>query len=75
MGWIENEEYECFDIHWSDLPSLSSFEGDGSNLDWIDSVILDSNAWVWLWIRYSITYWWRNTDERKIHIWGSERIA
>ena len=62
------------DIDWWDLPSLSSFKGDHS-FSRIGKVILDSNAWVWLWIRYSITYWWRNTDERKIHIWGSERIA
>ena len=75
MDWIDNEEYECFDTDWSDLPSLSSFEGDGNNLDWISSVILDSDAWAWLWIRHSITHWWRNTDERKMHIWGSERIA
>ena len=46
MGWIENEEYECFDIHWSDLPSLSLIEGYGHNFFNVGKVIVESDDWL-----------------------------
>ena len=38
-------EIEC-NSEWIDLPSLTSFTGDGDNFCWIGFVILESSQWA-----------------------------
>ena len=43
MEYIDNEEYEQNDSVYSDLPSLTTFNGDHCNIWNIGTVILESD--------------------------------
>ena len=49
---------------WLDLPSLTYFKGEGDNIEYIGSVILESSHLVIVWTRYPSIFWRWNPIRR-----------